>query len=105
MQRVAISTADWATTGFFARTFTERLLGLWRVPEGSTVVLPVSSVHSFGRRRPLELIGVDAGRRVVSLRTLEPNRILFIPGARMVIEAPAGAPLPSVGDRVEMTDV
>jgi hypothetical protein len=105
MQRVALSTADWAAKGYLARTFADRLLGVWRVPEGSTVVLPVSSVHSFGRRRPLEVVGLDAARRVVSLQVLEPNRIVVIPEARIIIETPVGAPLPALGDRVEMTDV
>jgi hypothetical protein len=105
MRRVALSTANWAATGYFAQTFAERLLGLWRVPEGSTVVLPVSSVHSFGRRRPLEVVGLDAEGRVVSAKTLEPNRIVVIPGARIIIESPGGGPLPALGDRVELTDV
>jgi hypothetical protein len=105
MQRVALSTADWAVTGYFARTFIERLLGVWRVPEGATVVLPVSSVHSFGRRRPLEVVGLDAARLVVSVKTLKPNRIVVIPGARIIIEAPGGAPLPALGDHVELIDV
>jgi hypothetical protein len=49
--------------------------------------------------------GLDASMRVTSVKTLPPNRLIIMPGARMVIEAPAGTPLPSVGDRVEMTDV
>jgi hypothetical protein len=105
MQQVALSTADWAATGYFARTFADRLLGVWRVPEGSTVVLPVSSVHGFGRRRPLDVVGLDAARRVVAVKTLEPNRIIVMPGARIIIEAPQGEPLPALGDHVEMTDV
>lgn len=105
MRKVALSTADWAATAHLARTFTDRLLGMWGAPAGATVVLPVASVHSFGRRQALEVAGLDASMRVTSVKTLPPNRIIVMPGARMVIEAPAGAPLPSVGDRVEMTDV
>jgi hypothetical protein len=105
MRQVALSTPGWAATGYLARTFADRLLGVWRVPEGSTVVLPVSSVHSFGRRRPLEVVGLDAERQVVSMRTLRPNRIVVMPAARFIIEAPVGGPLPAMGDRVEMTDV
>jgi uncharacterized membrane protein (UPF0127 family) len=78
---------------------------MWRAPEGATVVLSVASVHSFGRSQAIEVAGLDASMRVTSVKTLLPNRIIVLPGARMVIEAPAGAPLPSVGDRVEMTDV
>jgi hypothetical protein len=39
------------------------------------------------------------------LQVLEPNRIVVIPEARIIIETPVGAPLPALGDRVEMTDV
>ena len=104
MQRVALSAPEWATTGYLARTFSDRLLGVWRVPAGSAVVLPVTSVHSFGRRRPLDLVGVDAGMRVVAMMTLSPNRVTVIPAARMIVELPAGSPLPEVGDQIEITD-
>jgi len=103
MQRVALSAPEWATTGYLARTFTDRLLGVWRAPAGSAVVLPVTSVHSFGRRRALDLVGIDAGMRVVATMTLRPNRVMFIPSARMIVELPAGSPLPEVGDQIEIT--
>jgi hypothetical protein len=50
-------------------------------------------------------VGLDAARRVVAVKTLEPNRIIVMPGARIIIEAPQGEPLPALGDHVEMTDV
>jgi uncharacterized membrane protein (UPF0127 family) len=103
MQRVALSAPEWATTGYLARTFTDRLLGVWRAPAGSAVVLPVTSVHSFGRRRALDLVGIDAGMRVVATMTLRPNRVMCIPSARMIVELPAGSPLPEEGDQVEIT--
>ena len=104
MQRVALSAPEWATTAYMARTFADRLLGVWRVPAGSAVVLQVTSVHSFGRRRPLDLVGVDAGMRVMATMTLPPNRVTIIPSARMIVELPAGSPLPEVGDQIEITD-
>lgn len=104
MQRVALSAPEWAITGYMARTFSDRLLGVWRVPTGSAVVLPVTSVHSFGRRRPLDLVGVDAGMTVVATRRLPPNRVTVIPSARLIVELPAGSPLPGVGDQIEITD-
>ena len=103
MQRVALSARQWATTAYLARTFTDRLLGLWRAPEGSAVVLAVSSVHSFGQRQPLDLVGVDAGMRVVATKILRPNRVTVIPSARMIVELPAGGPLPELGDQIEIT--
>jgi hypothetical protein len=81
------------------------LFGVWRAPEGATVVLRVASVHTLGRREPMEVAGLDASMRVTSVKTLPPNRLISMPGARMVIETPAGQPLPAVGDLVEMTDV
>jgi uncharacterized membrane protein (UPF0127 family) len=104
MQRVALSAPNWATTGYLARTFTDRLLGVWRVPAGSAVVLPVTSVHSFGRGHPLDLVGVDAGMRVVVTTTLKPNRVKVIPSAHMIVELPVGGPLPDVGDQIEISD-
>ncbi|HEU4915063.1 MAG TPA: hypothetical protein VFV13_00695 [Acidimicrobiia bacterium] len=103
MQRVALSTGEWGAMAYFARTFTDRLLGVWRVPDGSTVVLPVSTVHGFGRRQALDIVGLDAAMRVISTSRLEPNRIIVMPGARMIIETPAGGVLPALGDRVELT--
>ncbi|MDF2730148.1 MAG: hypothetical protein K0T01_1935 [Acidimicrobiia bacterium] len=87
-----------------ARTFADRLLGVWRVPAGSAVVLPVTSVHSFGRRRPLDLVGVDAGMRVVATKTLPPNRVTVLRSACMIVELPAGSPLPELGDEIQITD-
>jgi uncharacterized membrane protein (UPF0127 family) len=103
MQRVALSAPNWAVTGYLARTFTDRLLGVWRAPAGSAVVLPVTSVHSFCRRHPLDLVGVDAGMRVVATTTLRPNRVKVIPSARMIVELPVGGPLPDVGDQIEIS--
>jgi len=104
VQRVALSAPEWATTAYMARTFADRLLGVWRVPAGSAVVLPVTSVHSFGRRRTLDLVGVDAGMRVVATKTLPPNRVTVLRSACMIVELPAGSPLPELGDEIQITD-
>ena len=103
MQRVALSAGEWEATAYLAGTFTDRLLGVWRAPKGSTMVLPVSSVHGFGRRHALDVVGLDGAMRVIAMRTLRPNRMIVIPGARMIIETPAGGPLPALGDRIELT--
>jgi len=103
MERVGLSTADWSVEGVIAQTFGDRLLGVWRAPEGCAVVIPTSSVHSFGRRRPLDVVALDAGMRVVGTKTLQPNRLVAFPSAKVIIELPAGYPVPSKGDRVELT--
>jgi hypothetical protein len=42
--------------------------------------------------------------RVVTTRTLPPNRIVVLPSAAMIVELPHGSPLPDLGDRLEITD-
>jgi len=103
MEWVGLSTGDWSVEGVIARTFVDRLLGVWRAPEGGAVVIHTSSVHSFGRRRPLEVVGLDAGMKVVEIRTLRPNRLVAFPSARLIVELPAGHPVPAKGDLVELT--
>lgn len=102
MERVRLSTSDWQVTGFVASGFVDRLLGMWRAPAGSVVIIPSRSVHSFGRRRPLQLIGLDAEMRVVHVGTLRPNRVVFLPSARAIVELPEGRLLPTPGDRIEV---
>ena len=103
MQRVALTASEWGTSGYLAQTFTERLLGVRRLPAGSVVVLPTTSVHSFGLRRSLDLIGVDDRMRVVATMPLPPNRVRVIPSARLIVEVPAGGPLPEIGEQIEIT--
>jgi uncharacterized membrane protein (UPF0127 family) len=105
MRRVQLSTADWSAGGYLAAGFVDRLLGIRRVPPGKAIVLPTRSVHSFGQRDPIEIVGLDGAMRVVATRTLKPRRIGVLPSARMIIELPAGSRVPSLSDLVEMSDV
>jgi len=41
--------------------------------------------------------------RVVATLALPPNRVRVIPSARMIVELPAGGPLPEIGDKIEIT--
>ncbi|HEX6146957.1 MAG TPA: hypothetical protein VF083_09295 [Acidimicrobiia bacterium] len=90
-------------SGFLARTFLDRLLGLRRAPPGSALVMRARSVHGFGMRQAIPVIGLDADMRVVSTRTLRPNRVIVVPPARLLVELPPGRPMPRIGDRVEVT--
>jgi uncharacterized membrane protein (UPF0127 family) len=103
MLQVELSTSDWAASAYIARTFIDRLFGNLRTPRGSALVLRARSVHSFGQRNPIQIVGLDAGMRVVATRTLVPNRISVIPSARMILELPEGSPVPMVAERIEMT--
>jgi hypothetical protein len=105
MEPVTLSTAAWNITGYMARNFLDRLLGVWGAPAGSAVVLQTSSIHGFGLRRPLAVIGLDEAMRVVGLGTLRPNRIMTISTARYLVELPLGRQLPGIGDRIEIIHV
>jgi hypothetical protein len=103
MHRVELSTHDWHASAYLARSFADRLLGSFRAPRGAVVALRARSVHSFGQRAAMELVVIGAGMTVVATRTLEPNRITIHPTASLIVELPGGSPVPSVGDRVEVT--
>ena len=102
MRQVELSTGEWSARAFLARTFVDRLLGNLRTPDGAGLVLRARSVHSFGQSEPIEVVGLDAEMRVVATRTLLPNRISVIRSARLILELPAGSPVPILADRVEM---
>jgi len=103
MERVRLSTEDWKVSGYMARTLADRFLGVRRAPPGSVVVIPARSVHGFGLGQPLEVVGLDAGMRVVATVTLRPNRIVVFPAASLIVELPSGRPVPEPGDLVEVT--
>lgn len=101
MYQVELSTAGWSTRAYLARTFADRLLGNLRTPPGTALVLRTRSVHSFGQSRPIEVVGLDCDMKVVAVKTLDPNRVSVIRSARIILELPAGSPVPNVADRVE----
>ncbi|HEY4606881.1 MAG TPA: hypothetical protein VIH55_04460 [Acidimicrobiia bacterium] len=105
MRRVTLTAGDWSADAYLAIGFADRLFGNRRTPPGSAVVLRTSSVHTFGQQRPIEIISLDAGMRVISTTTLPPRRVTVSPGARMIVELPDGSRVPRVDDRIEMTDV
>lgn len=104
MDQVELSAGDWSARAYLAHSFTDRLRGNRTLPPGSAVVLRTRSVHSFGQKDPIQIVGLDSNMRVVAIRTLMPNRISLLPSARMIVELPDGFPLPSVEDRMEMAD-
>jgi uncharacterized membrane protein (UPF0127 family) len=104
MRSVTLSGRGWSARAVQAQTFIERLRGILGAPQGVGVVLVTQSVHSFWQRHPLEVVGLDWGMRVVTTRTLPPNRIVVLPSAAMIVELPHGSPLPDLGDRLEITD-
>jgi hypothetical protein len=55
--------------------------------------------------RPLLAIGLDAGYRVITVRTLAPNRIIAVKGARHWLELPFGDEAPPLGSTLVVTRV
>lgn len=105
MDQVHLVAGDWAVDAYMARTFADRLFGNTRVPSYAAIAIRTRSVHSFGQRRQIEMVALDSRMRVVAARTLRPNRVALIPTARMIVELPAGASLPTLMDEVEMSHV
>jgi uncharacterized membrane protein (UPF0127 family) len=102
MHRVELAAGDWSIPACLASSFADRFFGNRRAPRGAAVVLRTRSVHSFGQREPIEVVGLDSEMRVVAIRTLQPNRIALILSARTIVELPEGASLPAVHDRIEI---
>ncbi len=59
-----------------------------------------SSVHGFGMREALWAVGLDANGVVMGVRQLNPGRIVWIGGARWIIELPFEEEPPRSGERV-----
>ena len=60
------------------------------------------SVHTVGMRVPIAVASLDAGFRVVSVRTMRPRRLLLPRrGVRHILECAAGADV-RPGDRFEL---
>lgn len=76
-----------------AHSFAERLIGLRGPNAGCGMLIRGRSVHGFGMKEPLLVVGLDRERRVVGFRILRPRRVVFMRGAREIVELPIG-PLP-----------
>lgn len=59
-----------------------------------------SSVHGIGMREPLWAVGLDAEMTVIAVRRLDPGRIVWIRGARWILEMPIDQEPPAVGEPV-----
>lgn len=69
-----------------AVTFSDRWHGLRPTPTGFGLLLKTRSVHSFGMKTTLLLVGVDARGAVVRSRTLRPGGIAIMATARYILE-------------------
>lgn len=100
MIRIQVNAGAWSVDALLARGFLDRLFGTFRAPPGTPVLLQTRSVHTIGQRGPLTVVGIDATMTVVDVRSVAPNRVVVMPGARMILEVPAGHDVPGVTDLV-----
>lgn len=93
--------------------FRARLIGLYRhrkLSLGDGVwLVPCRGIQTIGMRAPIDVVFLDAGRRVVRLYNhVPPGRvILWVPGAHSALEVPVGAVGSSetrVGDVIQFAD-
>jgi uncharacterized membrane protein (UPF0127 family) len=85
-----------------AATPPSRLRGLIARPPSPRPLLlvPARSVHTFGLRRPIDVVFLDADLRVVKVvRRLPPRRVAGARGAVCALELVAGAATVRPGDR------
>jgi hypothetical protein len=59
-----------------------------------------SSVHGFGMRSDLLVVGLDDRFTVISVLVLRPRRVIWLRGARWILEMPPKAAPPPVGSRL-----
>jgi hypothetical protein len=83
-----------------AERFLERWRGLRPRPDGRSMIVPGASVHAFGMKDPVWAVGLDASDLVIDVRFLRPGTVVWIRGAKKVLEIPASARPPEVGDVV-----
>lgn len=80
-----------------AVTFRDRWRGLRPSPTGFGLLLKTRSVHSFGMRTDLLLVGIDGGGTVIDTRTLRPGRIVTLPAVRFILELEGDRSPPASG--------
>lgn len=84
-----------------ALTVVARLRGLIGRP-GSSLLLLTGAVHGFHLDRDLIAIGLDRRGVVVAVRPLRRRRMVWIRGARWILEVAPGGDLPRTGDRLHL---
>lgn len=66
--------------------------------EPRPLLVPTASVHGFWLPAPLRVVGIDHNRVVIQVRLLRRRRIVWVPGARWVLELPMSHGSPKAGD-------
>lgn len=87
-----------------ATSFLDRLLGLRSSGSRPSLFMRASSVHTFGMKTPIAVVGLDAGLRVIGAREVSPGRVVWFRRARYVLEMPSGTSLPASGTQIRLGD-
>lgn len=67
--------------------------------------VPFMAIHTIGMKFSIDVFFLDEHQCVTRLDTIQPNRVVWVRGARGVLETSAGTLAASrtrVGDRIEM---
>ena len=106
METVRLSSEDWSYQPVSnARGFLERVRGMKMVGPGGAVLLETSSVHAIGFRHPFRAVGLSGDHVVMQVMTVRPWTIVRLAGCRYVVELPLDVEPPSIGTRLEVSDV
>jgi hypothetical protein len=82
-----LTTGGWSSGPVaVAVTFRDRWRGLRPAPAGCGLLLRARSVHAFGMKTDLLVVGIDSHGIVTDTRTLRPGRIVMLPAARFILE-------------------
>lgn len=97
---ISFSCAGWESgLVLVADSFWLRLRGLIpRATHGLLIRGP--SVHAFGMRHSLEVVGLDEGMKVVEIRTLKPSSMMHMRAVRWLLELPEGSQTPEIGSTI-----
>ena len=99
-----MTAADWSSEADQATTFIERFRGVRGGPPRASLLLETRSIHTIGLGRSIGVVVIDRGFRVVEVKTLARNRILYRLAARFMLELPAGSDPPPLHSRMEIID-
>ena len=86
-----------------AAGFWDRWRGLRPSSTEGGLILRTSSVHSFGMKADLWACGL-AGMTVVDVRTLKPNRVVWMRGVDAILELPIHIEPPPLGSVLSWLD-
>ena len=80
-----------------AISFLQQWKGLRPTADGLGMLIRGRSVHGFGMKESLHVVGLNAQRCVVGVRILRPRHLAIVRGARHILELPIDGEPPPLG--------